>query len=105
MPEASLTRGPEKLLQEAVRKKPRMRLLLTECGTNPRERSMLQSTELEGVGDLKNSDSRHGNLEFSVCLADFWSWSGPVFTHCPPFGNAMNIVCHCILEAVVCFLF
>ena len=49
MPEASLTRGPEKLLQEAVRKKPRMRLLLTECGTNPRERSMLQSTKLNAL--------------------------------------------------------
>jgi hypothetical protein len=28
--------------------------LLTGSGTSPRERSMLQSTELKGIGDLKS---------------------------------------------------
>lgn len=42
--------------------------LLPENGTSPRERSVLQSTELKGVGDLKSvltSDMEMQSLEFS----------------------------------------
>ena len=41
------------------------------CTTNPRERSVLQSTKLEGVGDLKSaltSDMEMLGVEFSLLV-------------------------------------
>ena len=42
--------------------------LLTGSGTSPRERSVLQSTKLKGIGDLKSaltSDVEMQSLEFA----------------------------------------
>ena len=41
-----------------------LRKLLTGNGTSQRARSMLQSTELNRVGDLECFDIRHGDSEF-----------------------------------------
>ena len=59
--------------------------LLTGSGTNPRERSVLQSTKLKGVGDLKSvstSDIKMQSLDFF--LAGFLSCFGLVFPHYTP---------------------
>lgn len=51
-----------------------------ENGTSPKERSMLQSTKLEGVGDLKSYlsffDTRCRATGFGVCPAGFRSCFG-----------------------------
>jgi len=50
-----------------------------------------QSTELKGAGDLKSFDIRHGDAEFGVCPAGFWSYLGPAFPHCVPFPPIWDI--------------
>ena len=88
--------GLEVPLCEAVKVKPRLpwrphdvgdaravghlqRELLTGSGASPGERSVLASTKLKGVGDLKNiltSDVEMQSLEFP---AGFWSCVGAIF--------------------------
>ena len=60
--------------------------LLRVGRTSPRKRSVLQSTKLKGVGDLGECfDIRHGDVEFEVWLAGFWSCFGLVFSPYVPF--------------------
>ena len=56
-------------------------MLLTWNRTRQRERVVLQSTKLKGVVNLKHSDIRHGDVDFGVCQAGFWSCFGSVFPH------------------------
>ena len=85
MARVSLNGDAEKPSSEAVKLKPGAPLkhrdvgdakvvdscqkeMLTGSGTSPRERNMMQSTKLKGVGDLKNilsSDMEMQNLEFA----------------------------------------
>ena len=70
--------------------------MLTGNETSPRERSVLQSTKLKGTGDL-TSDMEVRSLEFAqlvyhLALAHY-------FLTMPPFGMAMYILCHDMLEA------
>jgi hypothetical protein len=63
--------------------------LLTGYGTSLRERRMLQSTKLKGVGDLKTSDMEMQILEcaqlvFSLALVQCFLTVLP-----PPFGIMM----------------
>ena len=53
---------------------------------------MLQSTKLKGVGDQSKEhfDIRHGDEEFKICPACFWSCFGPVFPHYAPFPTFWN---------------
>lgn len=72
VPGASLRGGLEKPLHEAVKEKPGLPSRLRDVGnseamghplktaanrggTSPKERSVLQSTKLKGVGDLKST--------------------------------------------------
>jgi hypothetical protein len=81
--------------------------LLTGSGTSPSERSMLLSTKMEGIGELKyalTSDMETQSLEFSqlvfsLALVQYF------FTMLPSlsFGTVMYILCHYMLE--VCDLF
>lgn len=59
--------------------------LRTRNRNNPRDRRVLQSTTLKGVGELKSSDIRRGDAEFGVCLAGLQSL---LSSQCslPPFG-------------------
>lgn len=59
--------------------------LLPESGTSPRERSVLQSTELKGGGDPKSLLTSGMEMQFGVFPAAFWSCFGPVFPHYAPF--------------------
>ena len=69
------------------------------CTTNPRERSVLQSTKLKGVGDLKSaltSDMEKQSLECVLLVLGL-----ALFTMLPPFltfGIIMYSLCHCMLE-------
>lgn len=76
--------------------------LLIGSGTSPRERSVLQSMKLKGVGGSEEYfDIRHGAVKFEVCPSGFQLCSDPIFPPCaplPPFGTLMNILCHCMLE-------
>jgi hypothetical protein len=48
--------------------------LQTRNRNNPRERHVLQSTKLKGVGDLKTFDIRHGDAEIGACPAGLQSY-------------------------------
>ena len=48
--------------------------LLTGNGTSLRERSLIQSTKVKGVGDLKSTLTLDMKTEFGVCLAGFWDY-------------------------------
>jgi hypothetical protein len=61
--------------------------LLTGSGYSPR--SVLQSTKLKGVGDLKFSQ-----LGFSLTLAQYFLIMVPFL----PFGMLIDILCHYVLE-------
>ena len=72
--------------------------LITRCGTRPRERSVLQSTNLKGVRELKSvlmSDVEVQSLKFtllvfSLALVEyFFSIFLPL-----PFGMIIYILCH-----------
>ena len=78
----SLQEGSESPLHEAVKVKPGLcwrpqdvrdakKKLQTECGTSPRERSVLQSTKLEGVGDMKSPLTSDIEMQNLVCPASF----------------------------------
>ena len=63
--------------------------LLTGSGTSPSQRSVLQSTKLKGIGDLKSpltSDIEMLSLEF----AGFQCGFGLVFPHGAPFPICWN---------------
>lgn len=82
--------------------------LYTGSGTIPREKTELQVANLEGQSDLSplTSGMELQDLEF-VLLGFGWSSFGLVFLAVSwflPFGIAMYILCHCILE-VYNFLF
>lgn len=74
---------------------------------SPKERSVLQSTKLTGVGDLKSvltSDMEMQSLEFvqlifSLTLVQYFLTMPPSLC----FGMVMNILCHYMLE--VCDLY
>jgi len=57
--------------------------LLTGNRTNPRKRSVLQSTKLKGVGNLKSIFISHGDAEFGAYLAGLM---------------VIYIFCYCVLE-------
>ena len=60
--------------------------LLTGCGTNLRERNVLQTTKLKIVGDLKSTlttDVEMQNLEFALLV--FRSCFDPASPHYAPF--------------------
>ena len=74
--------------------------LITERRTSPRERSMLQSTKLKGVRDLKGvliSDVEIQCLEFAPLVFGLaWYFLTMfLFLH---FGMVMYILCHYMLE-------
>ena len=62
-------------------------MLLTGSGTSPGERSVFHSTKMKLVGDLECLDVICGDAEFGVYLADFQSFIGPEFPHCPLFSS------------------
>lgn len=76
--------------------------LLTGKGTSPRERSVLQSTKLKGVGDLKRvltSDMELQSLELAqlvFCLALVQYFPTTLSSLC--FGIVMYILCHYMLK-------
>ena len=77
--------------------------LLTGSGTSSIERSVLQSTNLKGVGDLKTIVTlvRHGDIESGDCTAGFcraliqYFLIILLFLH---FGKVIYILCHYMLE-------
>ena len=120
----SLNRGLERPLWEAGKIRPGLpwrsqdggdaravgslpRRAADRSGTSPRERSVLQSTKLKGVGDLRSiltSDMEMQSLEFaqpvfSLALAQHFLAILPFLR----FEMAMYILCHYMLE--VCDLF
>lgn len=106
--------GPERPLREAVKANPGTPMmmempeswdtcwgeLLTGSGTSPRERSVLLSTKLKGVGALKSTLESVVETEFGVCPACFKACFGPVFSMFPflPYGTAVYILWHSMLE-------
>jgi hypothetical protein len=76
--------------------------LLTDSGTGPRERSVLQSTKLKGIRELKSaltSDMEMQSLEFtqmvfSLALVQYFLTMIPLF----PFEIVMYILLHCMWE-------
>lgn len=70
-----------------------------EClGTRARERSVLQLTQLKGVGDRKCFDIRHGNREFEICLSGFQTHFSPALPYYAPFAPFSNsYVCPVLL--------
>ena len=64
--------------------------LLTGSGTSPRERSVLQSTKLKGVGDLKRVLTSDMEMQSLVSPDGFQSCFGPVFPHYAPFPMFWN---------------
>jgi hypothetical protein len=52
-------------------------------GNSPKDRYLLQSTKMKGIGGMKNTFTyiRHGDAGFGLCPADFWSCFGTVFPH------------------------
>lgn len=60
--------------------------LQTRCGISPRERTMLQSAKVKGVGNLKSYLISDGDAEFRVCHARCYSYVDTVFPHCVPFS-------------------
>ena len=76
--------------------------LLTGSQTSPRERSVLQSTKLKGVGDLKTaltSDMEMQSMEFAQLdfSLDLVQCFLTMFVFLP-FGMVMNSLCHYMLE-------
>ena len=75
--------------------------------TSQKERSVLQSTKLKGVGDLKSHQTlEKQNLEsvqLIFCLALFQYFL--IILPFIPFGMVMYILCHYMLEVCDLFLF
>lgn len=55
--------------------------LLTESGTSPGAKCMLQSTKVKGVGDLKNVLTSDMEIQSGICPAGFPSGFAPVFPY------------------------
>ena len=61
--------------------------LLTGSGASPRETSVLQSTKLKGVGDLKSVLTSDMEMQSLVSPDGFWSCCGPHYAPFPMFWN------------------
>jgi hypothetical protein len=76
--------------------------LLTGCGKSPRERPVLQSTKIKGLGDLKSaltSDMEVQSLEFAqldfgLALVHHFLTMSPLL----PFGMMIYSLSHCMLK-------
>lgn len=67
------------------------RILQTRFEISPRERSVVQSTHLRGVGGLNSTLASHGIVELGVGPAGWWSSFAPLSLHFVPllpFWNA-----------------
>lgn len=75
--------GPARPLHEGVKVKPGRMLempksqdtcqveLLSNCGTSPREISVLQSTKLKGIRDLRSALTSDTDTDFGICPLGF----------------------------------
>lgn len=80
------------------------RKLLTGSGTIPWEGSVLPSTQLKGVGALKNILTLDMEMRFEIpdgFLVLFWSSISTFASLC--IGMVMHILCHYMLEVCVFF--